>query len=286
MATVDWDQLHRRLRDGDSRPPTDRPLADLTAELTEMLGSPDLHVRDELALTVLTTWIAEGVYDDLLPGLGDGIATGLLIGSGETGTDSVFRRSFSALVLAECIQRDNDQGLVPPGKILEWGDRLATWFLSEGDLRAFVPGKGWADAVSHGADAIGVLAASPHLAAPELGVLLDVLGERATGPADEVWAAGEPDRLALATLQVLHRGLLAPDDVESWLAGLAATVTDSERPSLAAPGAPARHNTTNYLRALYLHVSIGRRPPPGRSDLLLVLIESLRAAQPTFFGRL
>ena len=49
----------------------------------------------------------------------------------------------------------------------EWGDRLATWFLTERDTRGFVPGKGWAHAVAHGADAIGALGESPHLAGAE-----------------------------------------------------------------------------------------------------------------------
>ena len=44
---------------------------------------------------------------------------------------------------------------MPGGKVLEWGDRLATWLLRERDLRGFVPGKGWAHAVAHGADALG-----------------------------------------------------------------------------------------------------------------------------------
>ena len=47
--------------------------------------------------------------------------------------------------------------------MLEWGDAIATWLLRERDLRGFVPGKGWAHAVAHGADALGALAA---LAAP------------------------------------------------------------------------------------------------------------------------
>ena len=35
------------------------------------------------------------------------MAAGLGVGLGERDTDSVFRRSFSALILGECIARDN-----------------------------------------------------------------------------------------------------------------------------------------------------------------------------------
>ena len=138
--------------------PEDRPLAELTTELTTMLGSPDPHMRDGLAYPTLATWVDRGVYDDLIAGLGDGMAAGLTVGLGEQGTDSVFRRAFSVLVLAECIDRDNQQGLMPGTKLLEWGDHIASWYLRERDVRGFVPGKGWAHTVAHGADAIGVLA--------------------------------------------------------------------------------------------------------------------------------
>ena len=57
--------------------PTDRPLPDLTAELTTMLGSTDPVVRDEIAYPILATWVSAGVYDDLLAGLGDGMAAAI-----------------------------------------------------------------------------------------------------------------------------------------------------------------------------------------------------------------
>ena len=104
--------------------PSDRPLVDLTAELTLMLGDPDPENRDGTAFPTLSTWIERGVYDDLLAGLGDGMAAGLRVGLGESGTDSVFRRSFSVLVLGCAITRDNQRPLVPGGKILEWGDQI------------------------------------------------------------------------------------------------------------------------------------------------------------------
>src|SRR5687768_12607728 len=92
--------------------PSDRHLEDLTVELTLMLGSPDPAQRDGTAYPALATWIERGVYDDLLPGLGDGMAAGLSVGLGERGTDSVFRRSFSALALAECLARDNERNIL------------------------------------------------------------------------------------------------------------------------------------------------------------------------------
>jgi len=278
VARVDWQQVHE-----DGYPvPTDLPLTDLTTELTTMLGEPDPRLRDEVAYPVLATWVGRGVYDDLLPGLGDGMAAGLLAGLGETGTDTVFRRSFSALVLAECVARDNARPVVLGGKILQWGDALAAWLLREQDLRAFVPGRGWAHAVAHGADAVGVVAASPHLAAPELTVLLDVVADRVLAPAAP-FSHGEPDRLAAAVLAVLRRELVPLTVLEPWVNRVSAQAAAADTLASRDPFGAAV-NPQSFLRALYLALALGPRPPRTRADLMLVLVGALRSTNASLRG--
>ena len=270
-----WNQV---LAD-DFQVPSDRPLDDLTAELTRMLGSTDPVVRDETAYTALATWTARGVYDDLLAGLGDGMAAGLAVGLRESGTDTVFRRSFSVLVLSECVSRDNVASLLPATKILEWGDRIATWYLRERDVRGYVPGKGWAHTVAHGADAVGALAASPHVGKAELTVLLDVIADRIALPVEEVYSHGEHDRMAAATMEVLRRNLVPLSVVEPWIARIEAEATaesHDDRPD------PVSRNAEAFLRALYLQIALAPAPPEHRSDLLLALVAALRAANPKY----
>ena len=256
--------------------PSDRPLDDLTAELTTMLGSTRPEVRDGTAYPALTTWIERGVYDDLLAGLGDGMVAGLSVGLGESGTDTVFRRSFSALILSECLERTNEQHLLPGAKVLDWGDRIAVWFLTEADTRGFVPGKGWAHAIAHGADTIGALGESPHLAGAEHAVLLDVLAERLLNqPADAPLAAGEPDRVAAAVMRILRRNTLGTDMLEPWVHRIGAAANPFGGPvdhdPFAATAAPQA-----FLRALFVQLSLAPEPPTVRPDLLLVVIEALR----------
>lgn len=253
--------------------PTDRRLDELTAELTSMLGASNPALRDDLAYTVLATWIDRGVYDDLLLGLGDGMAAGLNVGLGERGTTTVFRRSYSALVLAAVIARDNAQMLVPGRTILDWGDRIAAWFLRERDLRGFVHDQGWAHTVAHGADAIGVLAESPALGAPELTVLLDVLADRLQLAQGAILTSGEPDRLALATLSVLRRGLVPLTVVEPWIARVRQGAVPDR--SLDDPW-PTTANAEAFLRALHLHLALGGRDIPHRHDVLMAVTDALR----------
>lgn len=260
--------------------PTDRPLDDLTAELTTLLGSPDPVERDGTAYPALATWIARGVYDDLLAGLGDGMAAGLVVGLGEKDTDSVFRRSFSGLVLAECVERDTRAMLLPREQILEWGDRVFAWFLRERDVRGFVPGKGWAHAVAHGADALGALAASRHLEAQELTVLLDVVADRVLLPTDRVFTAGEPDRMAMAVTRLLRRDLLSMAELEPWVTRIAATAGQVGGPDGDVDPYLTTGNPEAFLRALYLQLAIGQQPPAIRSDLVLLLVDVLRTTNP------
>ena len=270
----------RQVQEADFEVPADRPLDDLTAELTRMLGSNDPVVRDGTAYPALATWTSRGVYDDLLSGLGDGMAAGLAVGLGEHESDTVFRRSFSVLVLGECVARDNKAALVPQAKVMEWGDRISTWYLRERDLRGYVPGKGWAHAVAHGADAIGTLAESPHLGKAELTVLLDVLADRLTVPADTQFVHGEPDRMAAATMCVLRRNAVPLSILEPWVARLAAAAT-SRAPRNTDPFL-RRGNSESFLRALYLQLALAPHPPAVRPDLLLVLVDALRRTNPYY----
>lgn len=263
--------------------PSDRPLDDLTAELTRMLGDPDPQRRDALAYPTLATWIERGVYDDLLPGLGDGMVAGLGVGLGESEGDGVFRRSFSALVLGACIARDNAHPSVPGGKVLEWGDRIATWLLRERDVRGFVPEKGWAHAIAHGADALGSLAGSPHLSAPELTVVLDVIADRVLARCDTILVHGEPDRLASATLAVLRRNLVPLSVTEPWVNRIAAVAATTDIPDGRDPYL-VTGNAEAFLRALYFQLALGNRHPHDRHDLMLVIVDALKRSNVAYLG--
>ncbi len=262
--------------------PTDRPLDELTAELTRMLGSPDPVERDRTAYPALGTWIDRGVYDELLPGLGDGMAAGLEVGLGEQGTDTVFRRAFSVLVLATVIERDTKEFLLPAEQVLRWGDKIVGWYLRERDLRGYVEGKGWAHAIAHGADAIAALAGSRHFGVPELTVLLDVIADR-LAISETPLLSGEPDRMAHAVMEVLRRDQVPLNVVEPWVRRLARMASLD---GIRGDGDPyaASNNAQQMLRALYLQLALAPRPPAERADLILTTVDALRATNPFTLG--
>lgn len=256
--------------------PEDSPLDELTAELTTMLGSPDPRLREELAAETLVTWLGQGVYDALLPGLADGMAAGLLVGLGEDGTDTVFRRAQSARLLGECLTRDAAQGVSGPDATLRWGDRLVGWFVRERDLRDQVPGRGRAGALTHGAAALSALAAAPSLGELELVAVLDVVGDRVTVASQYLWDHCQADTVAAAVMTVFRRDRVESEVVEQWLDRLveaAATDVSCE------PTMPAR-NTETFLRALHLQLALAPDAPPARGDLLLLVMSALKRSNP------
>ncbi|MFT4263945.1 MAG: DUF2785 domain-containing protein [Nocardioides sp.] len=241
--------------------PGDRPLPELTAELTRMLGDPDPESRERIAVPTLLGWLDRGVYDDLLAGLGDGMAAGLTVGLGERGTDTALRRTSSAAVLTACLDRDTAHRLVPGGKALEWGDRLVSWLLGDRDLRAVAPG---------GA-ALASLAASPHIGRPELTVVLDVVADRVLAPTTDRFRLPEADGLARATMAVLRRDALDFGLIEPWVMRLGVGAVED---------AADTRNAETFLRALYTHAAVGRRPFSVRADLVLLLVDVLREIDP------
>lgn len=286
----------QRVLESEMAVPDDRPLPELTAELVTMLGSTDPVERDQVAFCVLAAWIADGVYDDLLVSFGDSICNGLRVDLGMPEGDAVFRRSFSALVLASCVERDNVAHLVPIDVALKWAERSIEWFTRERDLRGWVDGKGWAHSVAHGAELVTALARSRHLDADQLGVLLDVIAERLTTHATRVLVDGEDDRLAYAALAVMQRNLLDSGWLEDWVQTLAAAAEVETSPLEKPAGAEfAARNTSNFLRALYAHLSIGISPadaptdfvemPACRPDVLLALLHAIPRFTPWLYTR-
>lgn len=285
-----WEQV---VADG-YRVPHGVALNDLTTELVTMLGDPDPSVRVDIACSVLTTWTDDGVYDELLGGLGDGLLHGLKDGLGEDGTSSVLRRSLSAMVLARVVRRDNAVQVVAPTTILTWADRSVAWLLAERDLRGWVPEIGWIRAPAHGADLLGALAASRYLGREELTVLLDVIAERLLTPTEYRLVDGECDRLAHATMSLLHRDLVTVDTLENWLERIATTWSEPLEPGSRVSA--VRANCEAYARALHLQLLLGVNGTPTqeiigkpgatpscRPDLLIALQRALRTSAPGVF---
>jgi Protein of unknown function (DUF2785) len=240
-------QVKQAVLDNDFLLPEGADLAGLVDDLWAWLGSPDPRERDEVAYSVLATWIERGLLDGQLAALGKRAAADL-------GAPEVQRRTFATLLLAEVVGRDAGVRLVPAPRLHLWLAAWTTWYLDEPDLRSWDPQLGWLHAVAHGADTAGAFGQHPALAVDDLRRLLGTLAERLRR-VDQTLVQGEDDRVALAAYRILCRPELGVSDLQTWLDALSpvwTTLTPGPIP-------PNACLTVHTLRALDLFLTLGVR---------------------------
>jgi Protein of unknown function (DUF2785) len=261
-------------------------VAELTPELLGWLGSTDPELRDEFAYRILAAWIERGQYGaDQLRTIAKQMTANLEAGLGEDGTDSVFLRTYSVLILMEVVAHDNVSPFLDPADLDGFLEAALGYLRRERDLRGWVPGPGWANAVGHTADLLMMLARSPHLGAAELERILEAIADRLLVPAPTVFVHHEDERLAYAALNVLRRDLVGRPRLAAWLDRFTAPPgQDSWRAAFASDAeSAARANVTAFLRSLYFQVLLTESPPPELRETLDAILQTLRRADIGFY---
>ena len=203
--------------------PEGESAAALAHEAAGLLASPDPALRDGVGYEALATWVyRDGVVPPVdLERLRLRLQDGLKVGLGETGRESAYGRSFSAIGLAILAAAD----LKKPWMTQEAFDDLlaaSTVYLgAEKDLRGFVPGSGWVHATAHTADVLKFLARSPRLTPAGQARIVEAIAGRLR-TAGVVYAWGEDERLALALLSLTRRKDFDPKPFDTWFAALSA----------------------------------------------------------------
>jgi len=194
--------------------PTGQHLFPLARELGSYFCSADPELRDDLAYSILSSWILRQKkfsHEELLALAKDWQAN-LRIGIGETGTDSIFTRSFSALTLASIAERDLKDPFLDNDGYRTLLDNALKYLNDEQDLRGFDARKGWIHATAHTSDLLAALAQNQFFTKKDAGTVLEAILRR-LATANVVFQYGEQDRLANAAALIISR----PDfDSEQW----------------------------------------------------------------------
>ncbi len=226
------------------------------------LGNPDSIIR-EGCLDVLWELIESGeLPNSTLMDTGDELTRNLSRGLGEDGTDSVFLRTFSALLVGVIVSEDEIRrqkrtgGLEPflsPEKFTDWYAAAKKYVLEEKDCRGHIEGKGWAHSVSHGADLLRDFAFHRFTAAADHLDILKILSARLTQNTEEININNDDNRLARVVITIMLRGELDLAAYENWLDDLPAGFEGKHWRDFAQnrEKAVAWFNATTFLRALY-----------------------------------
>jgi hypothetical protein len=209
-----WTSISRN----DYRIPEGHTLDNLADILLGYFGSSDPELRDDIAYIVYANWLKREMYSsDTIKSHVQRLLSNLEKGIGESGSDTVFLRAFSILLLAEIVHTDNKKPLLDKElakTILETG----IWYLgAERDPRGFVPAKGWAHALTHSADLMLVLARNRNIDHGDLWSILATISNKIIHGTNHVYIHGEDERLANAAIEVMRRDAISLNQLEAWV---------------------------------------------------------------------
>jgi len=276
---VETREFWRDLPGNEFAVPAGSSVAELTPTLLTMLGSADAELRDEVAYYTVAAWIERGQYAPAqLRDIAQQLAGNFAAGIGDVGTPSVLLRSFSALLLTEVIARDCETPFLDPAQVHQLLDRSLIYLAAEQDTRGYVDGLGWAHAGAHAADLLAAFARHPHTGLDQLLRIVEGIGAKVKAPSDFVFIDDEDERLAAAILDVLDRRLLPVVAVGAWAEGIAKPQhRDWTTAFLDRRENVARQNARNFLRTLYLRLTLTDEPPTGAAEIASRLVSALRS---------
>jgi Protein of unknown function (DUF2785) len=262
----------RSVADHEYAPPPGSDVAALTLELEGMLASPDPERRDEIAFSTLTAWIYQKriVEPATLRTLVDRCLTNMTRGIGESGTDSVFRRSFSALTLSVVIARDNAAPFLAANDVRRIENAAIDYLAAERDVRGYDAEKGWVHTAAHTADLLKFVARSRELPPAEQPRILDAISGK-LGRAEVVFTHGEDERLARAILSIVNRPDFDRAQFEAWTVRAKPVPVADQRPKPAQ--LRAVQNAKNLFAKLETLLAV-----EGRSDSVEWALERVRTA--------
>lgn len=229
-------------------------LNELIPAMLHHIGSTDSILRDKLIYSSFAKWIMRDnalTHEQLhfmLSAILD--ENHLLLGVGEKETDTVFTRSFSALLLPLLLISNRAKTYIDATEIHQIKEKLLTYLANEKDRRGYVEGKGWAHSIAHGADAVDDLVQCPELTKSDLQQVLEVLRDVICA-SDIGYIYGEEERVVTPVIAIIKRAELSDGEISQWIEGFSEiTQTIKTWPEKVIIWS----NAKNFLQSLYFRI--------------------------------
>lgn len=237
--------------------------------MLEYIGDPDPELRDKLIYQTFYQWILVKEYfskDELHQILF--IAKDqkhLFFQLGNEGDDSVFTRTFSVLVIALILAYHRQYLLIDHDLFVIIKENLIQYYSKENDLRAYVEGNGWADGVSHGADALDELVACKESDAKICSEVLEVIKKMLTN-GRYAFCEEEEERITSVVFRIINNNLIPKNDINKWIERLIERCQIETNRSTRR----TRINVKNFIRSLYFRLKHSKKD----STLITTLINA------------
>ena len=250
------------------------------------LGSPDASARSD-ALSIFDYWISNSYFStDQNVVLVEKTLEGMRYKLGNSGDDSVFMRSYSALLMLELLHSNLEKTIFDGAKLELIYNAVTDAFLGEQDYRAVVASKGWAYAIPHIGDNFFQLSQTKGLGHYHEEIL-ETIGTKLRTTGAHIFRFFEDERLATIVVDILKQETVTAEFFESWIEALTTLqgVEAIYRTIVELPDDQhaAYCNVRGFLRSLYLQLTF-RDNPPKNAEFGTRIEDGLRALDPGFYG--
>jgi Protein of unknown function (DUF2785) len=213
----------RSIAENNYQIPTDIDAFEFAKNLMANLSLTDEEIRDDLSYMTLASGIigqqklSHEQLEKLLNYALDEEHAFFRIG--EVGTDSIFMRSFSNLVVAAILFNDANDPALSWEALHATKNALLRYAHEEKDWRGYVEGKGWAHAMAHLADALDECAQNARMTPDDRKEIMLAVSELAS--LAEPLYHEEDVRLANVAYHVILGKMLDDEFLSTWLASCA-----------------------------------------------------------------
>jgi hypothetical protein len=249
----------------------------LLKEMLTHIGSPDAELRDKLIYRTFIDILIDNLLNPEQLGylfdtvIGDDF---LYLNIGEESTDSVFTRSFSALLAASILAKDAELLVLNDERLQVFFQKIGRYLLLEKDTRGHVHDKGWAHSIAHGADLAAVTIKHPKFDLQNAPLILHAL--KLVTWKDTVFVNDEEERL----INIIE-ALLARDYSEEALIEFIEQVFDKFEMHLVTQGYneaffSGRTCTLNLMKTLYFSLKMNNLAPKLQNTIYVQVAKWLK----------
>jgi len=227
----------------------------LADDMLVWMGDTDLELRDKLIYSTFAELFDSKQFSPqqikriLYTAMDD---KHLFHGIGEKGTDTVFMRAFSILIIPIALDANGETPFLSDEEVLHVKDTVLRYIREEQDTRGYVEEKGWAHAIAHGADALWAVAECDAVDADSLKQVLAAI-ETAIKKQRTAYGYEEDERLTTAFIEIYEREVLSLDDIKSWVKALASYDEEGQHHEVVS----VKISIKNFMRSVYFRLPEG-----------------------------
>ncbi|MET3729330.1 hypothetical protein ABID52_002911 [Fictibacillus halophilus] len=218
------------------------------------IGSPNSDLREMVYRSFYMSIIHDQLDYETVKKLLDYSLKHLLFkGIGESGTDSVFTRAFTTILIAVIIHKDIEVDFLPKETLIEVKNEIKKYIELERDVRGYVPVKGWAHSIAHVADTCDELIKSEKIAEVEYFSIVEVLLKKycrtPTG-----FLHGEDERVVTAVLAMLKKEV-GLEELKQFVEGIPSLLKSQKEELSSEKYWFVMANCKSLLKSLFVEVS-------------------------------